>query len=59
MKYVKMYLLIVAGFIALIGVRSVIRQENLYLYALDNITSYVLWSLAAFAFLVTREQRNQ
>ena len=54
-----MYLLIVAGFIALIGVRSVIRQENLYLYALDNITSYVLWSLAAFAFLVTREQRNQ
>lgn len=58
MKYLKLYCYVVCGFAGWIGIRSLIRQENLYPRALENIESNILWSLAIFAFLVTRERQK-
>ncbi len=56
MKHLKTYGLIVLGFIAVIGFRSLVRGENLYPRALDNIGSNILWSIAALVFIIRMEQ---
>ena len=59
MKYLRMYSLVVVGFIAVIGVRSLVRGVNLFPRAWDNIGSNILWSVAAFLFIVRMEERRE